>query len=192
MEVPTKVRDLEVFEQNPFVDEMHVEKKRRTEVLYNGQHALINQQTGEVSEEGIAIARVRYVDSEQFIKIYTDNIHVFFDLGKSAQRVCEFVLNQISHRSIGRGEVFLIFNEYEKYLSGRTGGTRQTFMRGMQELAQKKMIAKSPSPNVWWINPAVAFNGDRARFITEIRRDKKENELDKTKRNILDYEKNLL
>lgn len=191
METPQKaiekVRDLEIHEINPFLQNVDYGQKRRTEVLFNGEHALVNKTTGEVTDDLISVARYKVVDSQQFVKVYLDNLHVFFDLGKPAQRVCEFVLHQIGHRSIGKDEVIIIYNEYEKYLEGRTGGTRQTFMRGMQELASKRLLAKSPSPNIWWLNPAIAFNGDRARFITEYRKESKENKLSDNKENLIDF-----
>lgn len=168
----TKLPELPVFRENPFLEGVGYNQKRRTEVLYDGHQAVIHNQTGEVLEDHLAVARVRMVDADQFVKVYLANLHVFFDLGKAAQRVAEFVLQQIGHRAIGRGEVLLTFWEYEAYFAGRSGGTRPTWQRGLAELAAKNLIAKSPTASVWWINPAVAFNGDRARFITEIRRKK--------------------
>lgn len=169
-----KVRELTVFKENPFLEGVGYNQRKRTEVLYNGQQALVSTNTGEVLEDHLSIARVKMVDSDQFVKLYVANLHVFFELGKAAQRVAEFVLHQVGHRAIGRGEVLLTFHEYEQYFAGREigGGSRQTYMRGVQEMAGKNLIAKSPTPNIWWINPAIMFNGDRARFITEIRRKK--------------------
>lgn len=166
----TKLPDLPVFRANPFLDGVGYNQKRRTEVVYDGHQAIIHNQTGEVLEDHLSVARVRMVDSDQFVKLYLANLHIFFDLKKPAQRVAEFVLHQVGHRAISRGEVLLLFWEYEEYFASRGGGTRPTWQRGLQELAAKNLIAKSPAANVWWINPAVMFNGDRARFITEIRK----------------------
>ena len=167
-----KVKELTVFKENPFLDGVGYNQKRRTEVLFDGRQAVIQSDTGEVLEDHLAVARVRTVDSDQFVKLYLANLHIFFELGRPAQRVAEFVLHQVGHRAIGRGEVLLAYGEYEDYFAGRGGGTRQTFMRGVQELAAKNLIAKSTTAQVWWINPAVMFNRDRVRFITEIRRKK--------------------
>ena len=167
-----KLPDLPVFEHNPFLDGVGFNTKKRTEVLFDGQQAVVHNTTGEVLEDHLSVARVKLVDADQFVKLYLSNLHLFFDLGRPAQRVAEFVLHQIGHRAIGRGEVLLVFSEYEAYFrkKGKDGATRSTWQRGMAELAEKNLIAKSPTSNVWWINPAVAFNGDRARFITEIRK----------------------
>lgn len=133
----TKIKELEIFKENPFLDGVGYSQKKKTEILYDGKQAVIHSESGEVLEDHLSIARVRFVDADQFIKVYLTNLHVFFDLGKPAQRVCEFVLHQIGHRSMGRGEVLLSYSEYETFCTGRQGGTRQTFMRGVQELAAK-------------------------------------------------------
>jgi hypothetical protein len=166
----TKIRELQTFEENPFLDGVGYNKRKKTEVLYDGQQAIIRTDTGEVVEDHLSVARVRLVDADQFVKVYVANLFLLFDLGKPAQRVAEFVLHQVARRAMDKGEVLLIYSEYERYFKDRGGVSRPTYMRGLQELAQKMLIARSPITNVWWINPAVVFNGDRARFITEIRR----------------------
>lgn len=167
-----KLSELRIHTENPFLDGVGYNTRKKTEVLFDGQQAVVNSTTGEVLEDHLSVARVRIVDSDQFVKLYLANLHVFFDLGKAAQRVAEFVLHMVGTRAIGRGEVLLAFSEYQTYFATRGGGTRPTWLRGLQELAAKNLIAKSPTKSVWYINPAVTFNGDRARFITDIRRKK--------------------
>lgn len=173
IEPHTKIRDLEVHKDNPFIESVGYQRKKKTEVLYTGDKAIVNMRTGELDDEDqLAVARIRYVDSDQFVKLYVNYIHVFFELAAPAQRVARFVLEQVGRRALGKGEVLLSYNEYENFFEGQKGVSRPTFMRGLQELAAKNLIAKTPNSNIWWINPAMIFNGDRARFITEIRRKK--------------------
>jgi len=169
----TKIRDLQTFAENPFVEGLGYNTRRKTEVLYDGKQAVINSDTGEVLEDHLSVARVRLVDADQFVKVYLSHLWLMFELGKPAQRVMEFMLHQVGRRAMDKGEVLLMYAEYEAYFKDRGGVSRPTYMRGLQELAQKNLIAKSPIGNVWWLNPAVVFNGDRARFITEIRSKKK-------------------
>jgi hypothetical protein len=165
----TQIRSLKIYEQNPFIDGVGYETKQKREIVYDGHQAIINTDTGQI-EDQLALARIRIVEAEQFVKIYLKNVGLLFDLTRPGQRIAEYLLMQIGRRSMNRGEVLIAFSEYEKYFGDRSGGTRSTFSRGLAELAKKKLIARSPVRQVWWINPAVAFNGDRARFITEIRR----------------------
>ena len=56
------------------------------------------------------------------------------------------------------------------------------FYRGIKELVEKKIIAKSVDKIVFYINPAVFFNGDRARFVTEVIKKKEEIEKKNSKK----------
>ncbi|WGL26581.1 hypothetical protein OWC53_14505 [Pectobacterium brasiliense] len=42
------------------------------------------------------------------------------------------------------------------------------FYRGIKELIEKRIIAKINEKNWYFINLAIVFNGDRARFVSEI------------------------
>lgn len=172
MKQDVKIRTLPTYEENPFIDGLSTERSKRTEMLYQDGRVIMNPETGEC-EDALGIARVKYVESDQFVKVYLANLNVFFELGKAAQRVCEFAMSQVATRAINRGEVILSYPEYANYFKGKQGGTRPTFMRGLQELAAKNLIAKSLTRDIWFINPAVMFNGDRARFVTEVRKRKK-------------------
>ena len=140
---------------------------------------IVNRETGEVTEDNqIAMAKIKTVEADKFVKVYAAHMHILFELGKPAQRVCEFVMHQVSTRALNKGEVVLSFADYEERFKGKVGGTRQTFMRGLQELASKNLIAKTTARDIWFINPAIIFNGERARFITEIRKKTKHEQLE--------------
>lgn len=177
MNKPVKLRQLPAYSTNPFLEEMgSPDMSKKNEVFYTGDKVVINPKTGEVDDSVIGVAKVKYVESDKFVKLYTDQLGVFFELGKAAQRVCEFMMYKVGESAIGKGEVILGYPEYSQYFENRTGGTRSTFMRGVQELAGKQLIAKHINRDVWYINPAFLFNGNRARFITEYRRKRKPTE----------------
>ena len=43
----------------------------------------------------------------------------------------------------------------------------------MTELTEKGFVAPSVDTNLWFVNPAIFFNGDRVRFVTELQRKRK-------------------
>lgn len=174
-ELAAGVRKLKTYTDNPFTDLIEPNIKKRTEILYDGKQAVINRETREITEDSLAIARVKWVESDQFVKLYTANVSIFFELTKSAQRVCEFVIHLVGlSGSINNDRITLFYEDYKEFFEelGRAGGSPNTFNRGIRELAGKALIAKANRPNQWYINPAVMFNGDRARFITEVRKKK--------------------
>lgn len=69
-------------------------------------------------------------------------------------------------------QVFLNAASVESYFTkkGRKPPSRATFTRALDELVRKGFVAYSDRPGLFYINPAIFFNGDRARFVTEFRR----------------------
>jgi DNA-binding IclR family transcriptional regulator len=47
---------------------------------------------------------------------------------------------------------------------------KSTFFKGMAELLEKGFLAKSANPNMFFLNPAMMWNGDRFRFVQEYQR----------------------
>jgi hypothetical protein len=58
--------------------------------------------------------------------------------------------------------------------------SKPVFFRGMAELLEKKFIARSSNPNIFFMNPKMMFNGDRFRLIQEFRRARKTDRLSVT------------
>ena len=57
--------------------------------------------------------------------------------------------------------------------NGLTAPSSATYYRVIDELIAKGFIAPSTNTPLFFINPAIFFNGDRVRFVTEIRRKKR-------------------
>lgn len=169
------IRELEKHEENPFAALLTGEKKARREVIYNGNHAVVNLDTGE-PEDSMHISRVKWVEPDQFVKVYLLQHGLLFDLSKKAQRCCEYLMSVMGQRAIGRDYIALYHEEFEAYFQSRgviRGLSPNTYNQGIRELADKKLIARSNRRDNWYINPTVFFNGDRARFTTEFRKKKK-------------------
>ncbi|EAN6152398.1 hypothetical protein RRM29_004441 [Salmonella enterica] len=135
------------------------------------------------------ILHVQEVDSEEFINIYTSKAKEFFELTKSAYKVfliffhiCQDVIeNDCLYLSCKKA--ILISGALENMvLSG------SIFYRGIKELIDKKIIAKSNERNWYFINPSVIFNGGRARFATEIIKKKDELNVERVSKPIVKYD----
>jgi len=176
IEKSTGIRDLTKHRENPYAPLLTGDKKARREVIYDGSHAVVNTDTGEL-EDSLNIARIKWVEPDQFVKVYLAQHNVFFDLGKSAQRCCEYLMTAMGRReSIGNDCIVLYHEEFKEYFDsrGQTKGTSpNSYNLGMRELADKRLIAKAHRRDHWFINPTIIFNGDRARFTTEFRKKKK-------------------
>lgn len=169
--VKTAEGQKELWPDNPFWFGIEIEtRKKRTKYESENQKMLVNVGTG--VKEGLAeISQVYEVDSEAFVKVFTRFMHVFFDTSKNAQRLFEVVLWKVGSDK-EKDVIYLHAKEADKYHKANrsTGYSPASFYRAIDELISKGIIARSTLPHMFWINPAIFWNGDRLRFITELRR----------------------
>ena len=163
-EKKTGVRNAQKYEVNPFIDRLVVKTRGRKVTVARGS-TLVDLQTGEI--EGITeIAQIVEVDEGQFVKLFTKDLSVWFDLNKSAMRVFGALLTTVQKESIGRD---LVFFDHSSEHTKIFGMSKQTFYRGVEELIDKGFIARHRSAGWYFTNPAMFFNGNRARFVKEYR-----------------------
>lgn len=161
------------WESNPFVDRNWAyaleSRKRKQHVNIsnfgkNNNVNIIDVNTGEL--RGTAVTTYRYVDPEKFVKIFADNIGLTFDLTSAGIKAFS-VLLFVVQKTIKTDEVLLdkyVLQEFCK--AHKKELSNPTFLRGLRELCEAKIIAKSFRKAWYWINPNFVFNGDRISFNT--------------------------
>jgi hypothetical protein len=171
-------------ETNPFLEGMTVPiRDQRVKVSRMGKddNVLVNQGTGEVL--GTHVTTYKRVDAEQFVKLFTANIALTFDLKAAGIKAFNVLLWILQNKSIGRDLVPMDKFALDEFL--RAHGDRKppvklslpTFWRGLSELESAQIVAKHVRPGWYFVNPNFAFNGDRIAFTTLIeRRDKTKQE----------------
>lgn len=173
------------YKENPFMKDMQLSiknKKIKVSPIGKDENILINQNTGEIF--GTHITTYKPVDGEQFIKLFTANIGLTFDLTSSGIKAFTVLIWAVQHRALGKDEVDLdmlvlndfIFNHKDEEKPLRL--SEPTFRRGLTELSKAQIIAKTMRQGRYWINPNFVFNGDRIAFTTLIERKKSEKQTD--------------
>lgn len=174
--VPIKLTDFQKHEESPFHEQaIEVIEKKLVKKFKNSTHATSEQRavaavadinTGEVFQTSF-IRRIE-VDEDQFTKIYLAEFSAaFFDLSQSAIRVFGYIMNCMKPK-----RDMIVFDrkkcmEYTKYKS------EKAIYKGLAELVAAEIIARGPADNLWFINPLIVFNGDRASYTREIIKKKK-------------------
>ena len=136
--------------------------------------------TGEV--RGTHVSTYKKVDSEDFVKIFTKNIALTFDLSASGIKALNVLLFAVQ-QGIGKDTVLIdifVLEDFIKYHDEKDPPVKlnlsySTLMRGLKELEKSKIIAKCLRKAHYFINPAFVFNGDRIAFTTVIERNKESN-----------------
>ncbi|TCV04141.1 hypothetical protein EDC54_1119 [Samsonia erythrinae] len=154
---------------NPFCfeTELKIETRKKNLTVSRGTELIERKDT---SKSYFAnIVHTQEVDKEEFIKLYTSQIKAYFDLTKTAYKVF-FIFLRIYQDAIGKDHFYLsckkamsLAEKIDHFVLSES-----IFYRGIKELIEKKIIAKTNEKNWYFINPAIVFNGDRARFVSEI------------------------
>jgi len=175
------------YKINPFLDEngslfIPTSKKQiRVEPLGKDENVLVNQSTGEVM--GTHVTTYKKVDSQQFVKLFTANIALTFNLIAAGIKALSVVVWSVQHRALSKDQVdldsFVLsdFLEANKDIDPPLKLSKATFGRGLADLEKAKIIAKTMKQGRYFINPNFIFNGDRIAFTTIIERSDDTNSL---------------
>ncbi len=165
------------YKTNPFIEDMMIPIKGRQvrlSSLGKDDNILVNQNTGEV--HGTHVTTYKRVDGEQFVKLFTANIALTFDLSAQGIKAFSVLMWAIQNKAIAKDEIYLDTHTREDFIEAHVGKdkplklSQPTFARGLAELTKAQIIAKTLRQGIYWINPNFVFNGDRIAFTTLIER----------------------
>jgi hypothetical protein len=161
--------------ENPFLKQAleqinnNVVKKYRS-ATKTGQSAVlqaIDPNTGEFVGHTQFIRQIE-VDEEQFTKIYLSQFSAFWSLNTQAIRVFGYIMTKL----IPKQDMFIFL--LEECLEHTGYKNHRSIHQGISALLEAEIIARGPADNLYFINPMVAFNGDRVTFAkTYIKKNKK-------------------
>lgn len=156
------------FKENPFRAETVASVELKHKTLTFGTGDAVASETGEYLGEA-AYKQTRVVDSAKFVMMYQAYQTLYWQLTTAAQKVMRAVLYQISEEAINKDKIYInweVASEIFKKENMKVG--RSTYFKGMAELVQKRVIAQATLDNIYFYNPALVFNGNRAIFAQEI------------------------
>ena len=112
------------------------------------------------------------VDETQFVKLFTQNIALTFDLTSPGIKALNVLIYAVQYKAINKDTVILDEFTLQHFLDSNSNInlSRPTFSRGLVELEKAKIIARCLKRGDYFINPNFVFNGDRLLFVTAIRK----------------------
>lgn len=170
-----QLRQYQFNKENPFINQAikqvknNIVKKYKT-ATKTGEKAILkayDENTGEVLAHTQFIRQVE-VDEDKFAKLYLNNFEAFFDLKNNAVKVFGYILNQLTPN---KDEFIFLMDdclEFTKYK------TKTSIFDGLAQLIENGIIARGKTDFMYYINPMVAFNGNRISFTkTYVKKKKK-------------------
>lgn len=155
---------------NPLIDSSVVPIKKKRVRSGLAEKTLVDAATGEITAAAV-VHQIEETDTDHFVKVFSAGIAAAYELSKTGQRVFQIVLQAYEKTPMNGGfaeSVSLWW--FGEGLEGRSVDmSEKTFQRGLKELLGKGFLAPK-QPNVYWVNPALFFKGDRVMFVKEYRR----------------------
>jgi hypothetical protein len=161
--------------KNPFIEQAIEEinsnsvKRYKTSSSYDQRAVLqaYDPKTGEILGHTTFIRQIE-VDEEKFTKIYLSQFSAFWDLGTQAIKVFGYIMTKLV---VGQDMFIFLMDECIQYTSYLT---KKPIYQGLAQLVHSEIIARGPADNLYFINPLVAFNGNRVTYAkTYIKKVKK-------------------
>ena len=161
------------YETNPFISNLEITTASKKVTIFpmgSDDQVLINQTTGEI--KGTNVVTYKKVDNEEFVKLFSRNIALTFDLTSAGIKSFNVLVWSVQNTAIQKDVVALDQFALTDFLKTNDSlkMTLRTFQRGLVELEASKIIAKTLRKGFYYINPNFVFNGDRIAFTTMIER----------------------
>lgn len=162
-----------LWKSNPFWTAFELPTKKQKHQINEDNVVAVNTRTGDETNTA-AITKIIEVDSDPFVKVFTRHLTVFFDLKGPGQRLVQYLFDEIgsdpNEDHVYMSAKAVVDYHKRKKAEGRGKGfSAASYYRGRTELIEKGFIAASTRTHVYWFNPALFWNGDRIKFITELK-----------------------
>lgn len=179
--------EFQLNKENPFIKQAveqvqkNVVKKYKT-ASRTGEKAILRA----IDEKGETLGHTQFirqieVDEQQFAKFYLSNFSAFFDLRPQAIKVFGYVLNQLVPN---KDEFMFLLDDCMEYTGYKA---KSSVFQGLGQLVAKEIIARGKTDFLYYINPMVAFNGNRITFAkTYVKKQKAIKLSDPNQLNLLD------
>lgn len=175
--------------ENPFLKEAveqiqnNIVKKYKNTAGYGEKAVLqaVDPNTGEMLGHTTFIRQIE-VDEEQFTKFYLSQFSSFWNLKSQAIRVFGYIMTKL----VPKQDMFIFLMDECKDFTKYKG--EKSIYIGLASLVENGVIARGPSDTLYFINPMVAFNGDRVTFAkTYVKKQKsKAKQIDPNQTSLLD------
>lgn len=156
-----KLTDYPTASENPFLEQtvadMKVSVRRqaiRPKKGHGEAHLMLVDGLGEEHGEAAFVRQVE-VDEEEFTKLFRKNVGQISGLSTRGTKVFLYICDNLKP---GQTSVHFMQSKCLEHTGYKTKGN---IFSGLAELLEASIIARSQEPSLYFINPAVLFNGNR-------------------------------
>lgn len=118
---------------------------------------IMSVETGEFVLQAVS-NKAPWKDTEKFIKLYIAGISILPILKSGSIKVLFYIM---SHLEPKRDSIYLDLADLVAFCKLNN----QSIYKGINDLIKNKVIARSKSPGMYWLNPNMFFNGVRNKIM---------------------------
>ncbi len=169
-----KTREIKKYNKNPSIELAKANTKYGVKTIFGKKehstyHILAeDMESKSETEDTINFSKKQIVDKDQFVKLYIAGFENLSNLTKSTKIIFSYVFNQIRNE-VGQDRYYFSFQDYLLFCEKEkiTPLSNSSFFRSINELLNNEILFKTTINNLYYINIAFVFNGDRLKFIQE-------------------------
>ena len=147
-----KLTDFPTYRKNPFLTELFLKESTRLTKIQD-TNLNITDSTGDIKGK-VVYAKEHNVDRTPFVKLF--EFDFLLNIGKSGLTMFVYLGNH--GIKYGREQVIILM---EDVISRTTYNSESSIYKGLAALVKSKVLARTSSPNIFWLNPAIAYKGER-------------------------------
>ena len=161
LQVEKTLTDFPKHEENPFMHQFMYMRSTRNKIVASGPvYAAMDNETGEIHQDKtIRSWVIERVDNEQFTKLYDKYLQVVFGLSQRALKLFQYFVTDLKFND----ERVIFDIRAAKKMTGYN--SKQTISMALAELIEVEIIARSPAPNIYYINPKIFVKGNRMDMV---------------------------
>lgn len=165
----------QTFSKNPFIEIAKENTKVGVKTIFGKKehktyHIITDyeDEDKESTEDSITFGKKQFVDKDQFVKLYISGFETLSNLKNSSKLTFSYIFNQI-RKEVGQDRYYFSYKDYCSFCEEENIDkiSSASFWRAIKELLENDVIAKSKMENLYFLNIAYVFNGDRMQFIQE-------------------------
>lgn len=142
---------------------------------------VVDPDSGEVMGQTTFMRQIE-VDEDKFTKLYLGQFQLFFDLTTAGIRVFGYIMTCMKPKND------MVYFDRDDCIAYTKYKSVESVYRGLTELLKAGIIARGKNDNIYFINPLIIWNGDRARFVTEyVKKSRKKKQEDDPNQLSLDF-----
>lgn len=154
---------------NPYISEVieYISEKKYRKKIGHKWEQVLNEDTGELEKrQNLILGQQKKVDEQEWYKVYDGAIQRFYGLSKSTTTVFQYIMKNIQY---GNDRICIPPSD----IITQTGMALSTYYRCIVQLLNVQIIAKAEKDGCYYINPAIAFKGERITIVEQYIRDRK-------------------